>query len=220
MGTRLTFEPRAPRLRAALRAATGADVGAAAAREAIRREIAFYRAHLHTAVDGPSLDALRARCAAAMRTALPPGASDEALTVALLAGIRFAPYPEVPGALATLRAAGWALVVVSNWDVSLDEVLVETGLRERVDGVVASVAVGAPKPARAAFDRGLELAGAAPGAAWHVGDDLEADVGGARAAGLRPVLVDRDGDRRVPRGGVPVVRALDELPGLVGRPSP
>jgi putative hydrolase of the HAD superfamily len=86
--------------------------------------------------------------------------------------------------------------------------------------VVTSVAVGSPKPARAAFDRGLALAGAAAGAAWHVGDDLDADIGGARAAGVRPVLVDRDGDGPAPPGGVPVVRALDELPGLVGRPSP
>ncbi|HZB76122.1 MAG TPA: HAD family hydrolase [Solirubrobacteraceae bacterium] len=218
MGTLVHLDDPVARLRAALREHAGLDVDLRTAGAALKAEIAFYRANLHTAVDGPSLDALRARCAAAMRPALPPGASDEALTVALLAGIRFAPYPEVPRALAALRAAGWALVVVSNWDVSLDEVLVETGLRERVDGVVTSVAVGSPKPARAAFDRGLELAGAAPGAAWHVGDDLDADVGGARAAGVRPVLVDRDGDGPAPRGGVPVVRALDELPRVVGRP--
>ena len=64
----------------------------------------------------------------------------------------------MPATLAALREDGWTLVVVSNWDVSLDEVLVETGLRERVDGVVTSVAAGAAKPDGAAFARGLALA--------------------------------------------------------------
>ena len=59
MGTLLTFEPPAPRLRAALRAATGADVGEAAARRAIRAEIAYYRAHLHLGADAAGLARLR-----------------------------------------------------------------------------------------------------------------------------------------------------------------
>ena len=215
MGTLVHLDRPVERLRDALAEHAGLDVGPDTAGAALRAEIAFYRAHLHTAVDGPSLDALRARCAAAMRPALPGGATDEQLTVALLAGIRFAPFPEVRGTLAALREDGWALVVVSNWDVSLDEVLVETGLRELVDGVVTSVAVGAPKPGGAAFARGLELGGASADAAWHVGDDLDADVRGALAAGIRPVLVDRDGDGPGPPAGVPVVRALDELRTLV-----
>ena len=135
MGTLVHLDEPVPRLRAALAEHAGLDVDLPTAAAALKAEIAFYRAHLHTAVDGPSLDALRARCAAAMRPALPAGrATDEQLTVALLAGIRFAAYPEVPATLAALREDGWTLVVVSNWDVSLDEVLVETGLRERVDG--------------------------------------------------------------------------------------
>ena len=215
MGTLVHLDEPVARLRTALAEHAGLDVGLPTAAAALQAEIAFYRAHLHTAVDGPSLDALRARCAAAMRPALPGGATDEQLTLALLDGIRFAPFPEVPDALAALRADGWALVVVSNWDVSLDEVLVETGLRELVDGVVTSVAAGEPKPGGAPFARGLALAGAEPAAAWHAGDDLDADVGGALAAGIRPVLVDRDGDAAAPPDGVPVVRTLRELLALV-----
>ncbi|MET0771123.1 MAG: hypothetical protein ABW081_14520 [Solirubrobacteraceae bacterium] len=59
MGTLLTFEPPAPRLRAALRAATGADVGEEAAGRAIRAEIAHYRAHLHLGGDAAGLGELR-----------------------------------------------------------------------------------------------------------------------------------------------------------------
>ena len=69
----------------------------------------------------------------------------------------------------------------------------ETGLAALVDGAVASAELGAAKPDAAIFARGLALAGAAA-AAWHVGDDVAADVEGALAAGIRPVLVHRGDD--------------------------
>ena len=71
MGTLLRLEDPVPRLRAALLARFGVDVGAEAAAAAIRAEIAFYRAHLQRGRDAESLAALRARCAEAMRPALP-----------------------------------------------------------------------------------------------------------------------------------------------------
>ena len=67
MGTLLTFEPPAPRLRAALRAATGADVGERAAGRAIRAEIAHYRAHLHLGCDAAGLAELRRTAASPPR---------------------------------------------------------------------------------------------------------------------------------------------------------
>ena len=66
MGTLLGFADPAPLLRAALRARLGVDVGADAAARAIRAEIAFYRAHLHTGRDAASLAALRRVNAEAM----------------------------------------------------------------------------------------------------------------------------------------------------------
>lgn len=45
------------------------------------------------------------------------------------------------------------------------------------------------KPARAYFDAALAELGAGAGEAWMVGDDVEADVGGAKAAGLKGLLV-------------------------------
>src|ERR671910_2691769 len=87
MGTLLTFEPPAPRLRAALRRLTGADVGEAAAARAIRAEIAHYRAHLHLGADAAGLAALRRAAAEAMRPELPDpaaGLPGEQLVAALL----------------------------------------------------------------------------------------------------------------------------------------
>ncbi len=57
---------------------------------------------------------------------------------------------------------------------------------EYAAGVKAEV-VG--KPSRAYFEAALAELGASPGDAVMVGDDVEADVGGAKAVGLRGVLV-------------------------------
>jgi putative hydrolase of the HAD superfamily len=209
LGTLLSFEPPAPHLRAALRA-RGYETSGAAASAAIRAEIAYYRAHLHEGGDPVALAALRERCAAAMRPAL-PGVPDDVLLEALLEALRFFAYPDAPAALRALRGAGVRVVVVSNWDHSLHERLAETGLAPLVDGALASAEVGAAKPERAIFAAALELAGAEPHDAWHVGDTPEADVEGARAAGLRPVLIARDGPPAGVPDGVTAIASLAEL---------
>ena len=222
MGTLLELEDPVPRLRAALAERLGADVGEKAARAAIRAEIAHYRANLHRGRDATTLAALRAECAEAMRPALGQAAGRapvEQLTAALLDALAFAAFPDSIPALRALRADGWRLVVVSNWDVSLHERLAETGLAPLIDGAVASAELGAGKPDGAIFARGLALAGASASAAWHVGDSVEADVEGARAAGIRPVLIRRAGARPA-LGGVPVIRDLAELPRLLSAPGP
>jgi putative hydrolase of the HAD superfamily len=188
------------------------EVAPEAAAAAMRAEIAYYRAHLDEAVDRPALEALRDRCADVVRAALPALAPVPHATVraALLDALRFEPFPDVVPALGALRGAGMRLVVVSNWDVSLHEVLARTGLDVLVDGAVASAEVGAAKPDPRPVRRGLELAGVAAADAWLVGDTPEADVEGARAAGVVPVLVDRAGGGGVP--GVRTVASLTELP--------
>jgi putative hydrolase of the HAD superfamily len=201
LGTLLTFEPPAPHLREALRRRTGVDVGEQGAEDAIRAEIAYYRAHLHEGRDPESLLDLRIRCAEAMELPF----STPVVLDALLASLRFFAYPDSARALRVLRAAGIRTAVVSNWDVSLHERLQETGLAGLVDGALASAEVGAAKPDGAIFRAALELVGARPEQAWHVGDTPEADVVGARAAGLRALLIARDG---APGADV---RSLDEL---------
>jgi putative hydrolase of the HAD superfamily len=216
MGTLLYLEDPAGRLAERL------AIGPEEAGRALRAEIAYYRSQLHRARDPGSLASLRAECAEAMRPALPELAArlpQAALVAALLDALRFAAFPDAAPALQELRAQGRRLVVVSNWDVSLDERLAETGLLELVDATVASAPFGAAKPDRAIFERGLALAGGRAAAAWHVGDDLAADVAGARGAGLRAVFVDRAGRGGAPPG-VPVLADLDGLPELLLRTAP
>ena len=49
------------------------------------------------------------------------------------------------------------------------------------------------KPDPAIFAPALELAGCAPSEALHVGDRPEEDLAGAEAAGIRGLLIDRNG---------------------------
>ena len=212
LGTLVRLEPPARRLRASLRERLGLEVDAATARRAMAAEIAYYRDHMHRGRDAASLTALRRDSAAVMAEHLPAAASAAgpgALVGVLLAALDFTAYPDVVPALRALRAAGARLVVVSNWDVSLHEVLARTGLSGLLDGAVASAELGVAKPDPAIFAAALHLAGAPAAAAWHVGDSPEADVEGARAAGIVPVLIARDGGPAVP--GVRRITSLTEL---------
>jgi putative hydrolase of the HAD superfamily len=213
LGTLVQLEAPWPRLVAEL-ASRGVDVSLADARTALEAEMAYYRAHHDEAVDRPALQDLRDRCTDVLARALGPAGGrvpHDELRAALLAALHFVPYPEVPDALAALRARGRTLVVVSNWDISLRDVLARTGLDELVDHVVISAEVGAAKPDPEIFARALALAGTTAAQALHAGDSLEHDVEGALAAGIEAVLVDRAGNGAP--AGVRSVRSLAELPG-------
>jgi len=81
-------------------------------------------------------------------------------------------------------------------------------------------AVLAGKPSPAFFRAALEAAEAAPGEAAVIGDDLESDVGGGQAVGMRGVLV-RTGKHRAEDAARSRVRpdatlaSLAELPSLL-----
>lgn len=215
LGTLLEFEPPAEPLRAGVRERFGLELTAAEAGAALKAEIAWYRRNHDDASDRARLAELRRGAALALRAALPPAGRAlpvEPLTGVLLDAIRFRPFPEVDGALRRARERGIRLVVVSNWDVSLHDALEATGLAPLLDGVVTSAETGSAKPGGAIFARGLELAGVPAAGALHVGDDVAADVEGARAAGIAVRLVVRDGTAAPP--GVATVGSLAELPGI------
>ncbi|MEA2265468.1 MAG: hypothetical protein QOE27_1051, partial [Solirubrobacteraceae bacterium] len=168
------------------------DVGTV--RRALGAEMAYYRANCQSAGDAAGLARLRDGCAGVIAAELgPPAVAIDrgGLTRTLLDALRFAAYPDVPGALGRLRAGGARLVVVSNWDISLHEALAQAGLSPLIDGVVSSAAVGAAKPSPAVFRAGLALAGVPAERALHVGDSYDEDVAGARAAGIAPILLTR-----------------------------
>ena len=215
LGTLVRLEPPVEPLRRELRERFGTELSRDEAAAAMRAEIAFYRAHHDEASDRERLADLRRRSAQALRGALPHGPARELplapLTEALLAALRFRPFEEVPAVLRAARERGLRLVVVSNWDVSLHDVLADTGLAPLLDGVVTSAEVGSAKPDGAIFARGLARAGVGAGEAVHVGDSVEHDVAGARAAGIAAVLVARDVDPPAVPDGVPAIPSLRPL---------
>lgn len=213
LGTLVELAPPAPRLRRALEARTGIDVGVEAAERGFAAEIGYYLANHMRASDADGLESLRDDCAEAMRAALARDDLDHAtVRAAMLAALEFVAFDDVRPALIALRERGLKLVVVSNWDCSLPQWLDRAGVGELVDGAVSSAVVGAPKPAPAVFEAGLALAGCSAAEAVHVGDSLENDVNGAHAAGLRAILVQREGR---PPPGVEAVRSLEELSSIV-----
>ena len=212
-GTLVEMAPPAPLLRRELRRRIGVDVGEGAAERAFAAEIDYYVEHHLEGRDEETLDALRDRCAAVVAAELGDGELDRAtVRAAMLASLRFTAHADAAPALRKLRDGGLRLAVASNWDASLPEVLERAGLRELVDAVVASAAVGAAKPDPALFHAALEAVGASPAEALHVGDSFERDVAGARSAGVRAVLLARDG--RPGAAGVAAIGSLGELPSL------
>ncbi len=67
------------------------------------------------------------------------------------------------------------------------------GLDGALDGVVTSAGAGARKPDPAIFSPALEIARCSAADALYVGDTPEEDLEGGRAAGIRTLLIDRDG---------------------------
>ncbi len=100
---------------------------------------------------------------------------------------------DVVPALARLRSAGLRLVVVSNANGRMRAALERVGLAAHVDLVIDSHEEGVEKPDPRIFKRALERIGSRPESTLHVGDLYHTDVVGARAAGLRAVLLDLGG---------------------------
>lgn len=216
LGTLVELEPPWPRLIETLRGRHGIDVDWDEAKRAVLAEMAYYKEHHDEGADRASLSELRTRCAGVLVGELPALAELPIadVTELLLESLRFAQYPDVPGVLADLRRLGLKLAIVSNWDCSLPETLADLGLTGLVDAVVVSAEVGARKPSPAIFEAALSRLGVEPAAALFVGDSPETDVAGARAAGIRPLLLDRNG-LLADNENVERIFTLADLPSLV-----
>ena len=128
-------------------------------------------------------------------------------------GDRWALYPDVLPTVERLHAAGMRMGIVSNWDARLPGLCHHLGLSRYLDFVISSANLGRIKPEASIFHSALGRVGAAPGEAVHVGDHYYADVLGARAAGIYPVLLDRGEWSSNP--DCAVITSLSDLPDLV-----
>lgn len=125
--------------------------------------------------------------------------------------------PGTAETLAELKGRGYRLGVVSNADGRVQSFLEHVGLMQHLDFVIDSGAVGVEKPDPRIFKLALERAGVGSDEAVHVGDVYEVDVLGARAAGIRPILLLANGVEHP--DDVAVIRSLPELVPFLSRPA-
>jgi len=137
--------------------------------------------------------------------------------------------PTVAAGMAAVAALGIPLGVVSNSNGSVQGELRRLGICYAPDGeaapadgctavgvVIDSEVVGVAKPDPAIFRFALDALGVPAGAdVLHVGDSLRYDVGGALAAGLRPVHLDPHGFCPMPDGHAHIT-SLSDIPRIVG----
>jgi putative hydrolase of the HAD superfamily len=120
----------------------------------------------------------------------------------------FTLYDDALPVLDELRRRGIAIGLVTNGQRDLEEFVAHHGLE--VDAAIGSKAHGKIKPHPSIFVAALRALDAEPGEAAMVGDSYEDDIEGARALGMRAILVDRDGLR---------VDAEDRVDSLLALPA-
>jgi putative hydrolase of the HAD superfamily len=180
--TLVELEDPVPTLAAALRA-RGAARDADTVRAAFRAEVAYYREHLGEGRDAASLHELRVRCTAVFLHACDAEVDPDEFAHAFREALRFRVLPGVVEALASLRARGLELAVVSNWDIGLHEWLAELGLRSLLSDAATSAEAGVEKPDPAIFHLTLQRLGVTADRALHIGDG-DTDRDGAATGGL------------------------------------
>lgn len=134
-------------------------------------------------------------------------------------------FPDVLDSMQRLRERGIRVGILSNASSDLLDLLRELGILAHCDFTVVSAIEGVKKPDRRIFEVALQRSGAVPREAVHVGDMYVEDVVGARAVGVRPLLMDR-GDRAMfptyPESknhlpeSVEVVRTLSDVLSAIG----
>lgn len=100
-------------------------------------------------------------------------------------------YPDILATLTQWRDQKIELGVLSNFDSRLHAVLPALGLAEFFSSVTLSTEVGAAKPDPQIFSAALKKHNCLPNQAWHIGDRQREDYEGAKAAGLRAILLKR-----------------------------
>ncbi|MDQ2687185.1 MAG: HAD family hydrolase [Armatimonadota bacterium] len=121
-----------------------------------------------------------------------------------------------PGAIAlleALRARGFVVGAISDWEETLPKTLAELALAPHLDALAVSATVGVTKPHPQLFQEALRQADVCAAESVHIGDWYELDVQGAHAAGMQAILFDHQ--QRSPDADCPRVETFDALAALL-----
>ncbi len=136
----------------------------------------------------------------------------ESVSVKLPKGLKTP--PESYDVLEALKARGFALGVISNNGDDIAARARAFGFDAYLDFVITRREAGCSKPDPGIFRMGLARAGLPAEAVSFVGDNYFADVLGAAAVGMRPLLLDPEG--LFPEAECDVIAHIGQLPALVG----
>ena len=125
----------------------------------------------------------------------------------------FSLYEDAPPVLDQLKRHGLKIGLVSNGQRDLDEFAAHHALV--VDAAVGSKAHGRTKPHPSIFEAALAALHVHANETAMVGDSYEDDIEGARALGIRAILLDREGLRPDERDRIDTLLALPAALGLV-----
>jgi len=125
----------------------------------------------------------------------------------------FSLYEDAIPVLDELRRHDIRIGLISNGQRDLDEFATHHALD--VDAVVGSKAHGRVKPHASIFVAALQALDAEPDETAMVGDSYEDDIEGARALGIRAILLDRDGLMPDAADRIDTLLALPAALGLV-----
>jgi putative hydrolase of the HAD superfamily len=104
-------------------------------------------------------------------------------------------FPDVPCLLAELGRLKIRLGVISNFDRRLYTVLGHLGILQAFENVIISSEIGASKPAPRIFLEAARRFQVDPAEILHIGDNVDVDEKGARAAGCKGFVVDHQSNR-------------------------
>lgn len=111
--------------------------------------------------------------------------------------------------LSALREAGLTLGLISNFEEWLEGMLIEMEIAHLFDVMVVSGKEGVEKPHPDIFLMALSRTGQLAQESMYVGDSPKNDAEGARAVGMKGVLIDRSG--RYPDYPGPKISSLHDL---------
>jgi putative hydrolase of the HAD superfamily len=128
------------------------------------------------------------------------------------------PFPRVNELLDALRSMGVRLGMITNGSIDIQGRKLDTlGFGPRFDAILISEAEGVRKPEAEIFHRALARLSVDADASVFVGDNPDADVRGAKAAGMRAVWIRDAWFTEPPTDADAMVDAVDEILPLVTR---
>jgi putative hydrolase of the HAD superfamily len=123
-------------------------------------------------------------------------------------------FDDVRPALDTLASASIRLGLISNWDERLRNLIERLRFTNYFEGITISCEIGFAKPSPVIFEQAAARLALPPSSILHVGDSMEMDFQGAKAAGFQALCLDRS---RTHSDGANI-HSLAELPAQVFGP--